>query len=315
MTQSNDAKNSNLGDSSDRNLSHTQVLLKEAEAVLQRLAKNRAAMTRPHAPVPTVIERAPEPAPRQTIVADPPLRKRKSHELTVDECEAFTRLFARRGYVVNADVRSITGLTMAQASLRLQVLSSADVVRREGMGSLTRYYPGTQWRPSSRELGPETPPDPKEIQVSVGTPAEALSLAEFAEQQVEQLACDASGEQPSGDIAAKKALYLKQLRSHRGIVLLARDGAGTLVGYARCGFDRKRRKGGVGFIWTLACAAEAHENARIRLLESASKWLIQQGATAVRVQVPHVSSAAQQLFAGHSFRPTAVEMELVPGAA
>ena len=310
MTHSNDNKKSNLGEPFDRHLSHTQLLLKEAEAVLQRLAKNRAAMTRPQAPAPTAIERRPEPAPEQTDPADWPLRRRKSRELTAEESQVFSALFARRGYIVNADVRSATGLTMAQASLRLQTLSSADVVRRQGMGSLSRYYPGDRWRPSPHKPAAEIARDPTDIHVSVGTPSDALPLADFAQLQVQALACDASAELSLRDATEKKAFYLKHLRSHRGVMLLAREGSGALAGYARCGFDHKRHQGGVGFIWALVCAVEAHENTRLRLMEAATKWLFRQGATSVRVQVPHGNAAALELFVDRSFRPTSLQLEL-----
>ncbi|MDX2021902.1 MAG: hypothetical protein SF187_16815 [Deltaproteobacteria bacterium] len=302
MPQSND-------DLFSRNLTHTQQLLREAEEVLQRLARNRAAMARPRVMVPALVEppppHVPEPPPPLELLAK---RRRAPNEITHEERSGFTRLFAKRGFIVNADLRAISGLDVAQASVRLRVFRNAELLRQDGLGSLTKYYPGPRWQPLELEPHAAPPPNPAEINVTIGTPRDVQALANLRAQQVQPMTVVTSSE-ASGKIEN----LLRQLRSRRNVLLLASDVEGNLVGYLHCGLDEKRGDR-IGSIYAFYLAPGAHQNARLRLFETAKRWLTQQGALRIRVQVPHEASPAQAFFAEQQFNPASVEMELFVGA-
>ena len=288
-------------------ISHTQALLNEAEAVLHRIAQNRAAMTRPATIPPAYVEVAPPSTqpPRPSLTR---FEVRRRRELSEAEYAALASSLERRGFIVNADIRQAVGLPMASASQRLRQLCEAGILKREGVGTKSRYQAGDQW-PVGKT--PTASAEARDLQIRAAQDVDLPALVQLAAQTKQGRYTIASGAAAKADDEVA-AFFGKQIRSSRTLVLMAKSANAAVAGYICAGFERNVPGKPAGFIRDLALLDHADgDDLGSRLVASAIGWLTDQGASDIRVQTSPSNEVAQKLFEKNGFRPAVVEMQLI----
>jgi len=288
-------------------ISQTKALLNEAEAVLQRIARNRAAMTRPANITPAYVEVAP-PSTRPQHPTSTQFDAPRGRALSEAEYAALATSLERRGFIVNADIRIVVGLTMASASQRLRQFCEAGILRREGAGTKSRYYAGDKW-PAGKT--PIASAEPNGLQIRAALDVDVPALVQLAVRSSQRRYTIKSGALSKTDDEVA-SFFGKQIRSTRTLVLLAKSANAAVVGYICAGFERNVPGKPTGFIRDLALADHADgEDLGSRLVAAAIGWFTYQGANDIRVQALPSDEGAQKLFEKNGFRAAVVEMQLV----
>lgn len=291
----------------NQNRSQTQTLLVEAEAVLARLAKNRAAMTRPIVSEPALVDIPTRPHPPRSPVTRAEAQRRKG-VLSAGEQAAMEAVLAIRGFVANADLQRALGLTMQQASVRLRQLCEAGILQREGPGPNSRYRPAAQW-PAAQDSTPNLA-DEEGTRMRPASEGDVAALVGLATTQSQDAYAMEEGAKAQfhGDLAL---FFSRQLRSNRRLVLVAEAASNDLVGYITAGFQREPLGPLVGEIGDLllTSSAEARDVGK-RLIECARRWLQDRGAVKIDVSVPATNQISQELFAQLGFQRNTIEMSL-----
>ena len=308
-TKSNHSGSRGLPTLFERSLNQTQSLVKEAEAILARIGKNRATIStsRPSPSPDTPVAAGPqtisvmEPTPKGTRKTLERIKQihRNANGLSDVEFERLSPIFESRGFVVNADVRALFDLPVNKASTRLRALVDADYLLNQGRGTASRYFRGPNWptRPGASESEESEMP---RIRIAMASDLDAL--ARFTSSP--DVVYFTSRSQGGGTAEA----IASQLRSPPNLMMVAEDEESDIVGYVHTFIRRKASEPVTGFIRALVVAPDHISTVGSRLLNAARNVMADVQVSDIKFQAPPDDTRLRTLLESADFVITSVEM-------